>query len=199
MIDPTRIYISAYAELSTKEEYRHEIGWIENIKPLEEQTWQTFEYEYIWVVLNAGMKEQIARKIYERFLDAAEHYEERKEDPFQTIGHKGKRKAISSFVGNGERYFQRLQIAEDKIEYLKALPWIGDITKYHLAKNMGIDCVKPDRHLERMAKVYDYATPYDMCKQIQIDLGGIGTPYQTKLATIDLVLWRWCNLGRWKP
>jgi len=63
----------------------------------------------------------------------------------------------------------------------------GPITKYHLARNLGVDCVKPDRHLARLAERFGYGTPDAMCRAIQDELGG-------RLGTIDAVLWRYCNL-----
>jgi hypothetical protein len=39
----------------------------------------------------------------------------------------------------------------ERLEYLGSLPWIGAITKYHAARNFGVDCVKPDIHLTRLA------------------------------------------------
>lgn len=159
-------------------EYKSEMQWCENRPPFNETNKETFFLEYIYVVLNAGMREQVARKIYERFL---------KELDFNVIGHLGKRKAIMEASINYEEWFEQLQKSDDKIEYLKTLPWIGDITKYHLARNIGIDAVKPDRHLVRLSEQFNYDTPMDMCLKIQETTG-------EKLGVIDVVLWRYCNL-----
>ncbi|MDP2797892.1 MAG: hypothetical protein Q8N94_10340 [Methanoregula sp.] len=125
------------------------------------------------------MKEQVARKIYERFMD--------QKDP-ETVGHLGKRKAIQKASKEYVQWFGELKCAKDPIEYLQTLPYIGKITKYHLARNIGIDCVKPDRHLVRLAENFGFDTPNQMCVEIQ------KTFSDERLGTIDVVLWRYSNL-----
>lgn len=64
---------------------------------------------------------------------------------------------------------------------------MGDIIKYHLVKNLGFDCIKPDRHLERIAKSYK-TDPFLMCQKLSEKLGD-------SLNTVDTVIWRAANLG----
>jgi hypothetical protein len=160
--------------------YHWEIIWCKDMGTFEDCTPERFFEQYVWCVLNAGMKEQVARKIWERYLE--------KLDPF-VIGHLGKRKAIETGLKEYVRWFWELKYAaEDPIEYLQTLPWIGPITKYHLARNIGFDCVKPDRHLVKLANHFGFDSPLSMCKMIQ--------HYFTteRLGTIDVILWRDCNL-----
>jgi len=162
--------------------YKDEVEWCEKREPFELCTPETLYFEYVYVVLNAGMKEQIARKIYERFC---------KDLDFNMIGHLGKREATRTGSGNYKMWFNSLQMLKtdmERIEYLKTFPWIGDITKFHLARNIGIDCVKPDRHLVRLAEQFGFKTPFDMCVEIQ-------RYTNEKLGVIDVVLWRYCNLN----
>ena len=163
-------------------QYKAEMEWCENRPPFNDIDAETFFFEYVYVVLNAGMKEQIARKMYERYL---EHLN------CDVIGHPGKRSAIKKARQNYKEWFQMLKNIQDensKIDFFKSLPWIGDITKYHLARNIGIDTVKPDRHLVRLAEQFGYDTPMDMCLNIQEATG-------ERLGVIDVVLWRYCNLN----
>ena len=69
MDDPIRFFQGAYNYLSERG-YAGEIRWAENLPILEHQTPDAFFSEYVWTVLNAGMKEQVARRIYERFMVA---------------------------------------------------------------------------------------------------------------------------------
>ncbi len=161
--------------------HKDEVDCCKNREPVEYCTAATFFFEYVYVVLNAGMKEQIARKIYEKFCKDL--------DP-NVIGHVGKRTAIRAALENYTNWFEVIKSAgndEMKIERLKDLPWIGDITKYHLARNIGIDCVKPDRHLLRLAEQFNFSSPLYMCLEIQKQTGA-------RLGVIDVVLWRYCNL-----
>ncbi len=181
--DPVLFFCEAYCYLSDHG-YVEEIRWAETLSPLEQQTPETFFAEYVWVVLNAGMKEQVARKIYDRFMTAR--------DP-AVIRHRGRRAAVEQALAHADEWFAALLEAEDKLAYLESLPWIGQITKYHLARNLGIDVVKPDRHLVRLAARFGYATPDALCRAIQVEMGAPPGP-AVRLGTIDLVLWRYCNL-----
>lgn len=182
--DPFNFFYKAYIYLSNHS-YADEIRWAETLPPLEQQTPDTFLQEYVWVVLNAGMREQVARGIYDRFTVAC--------DP-AVIRHPGKRAAVERGLAHKGEWFAALLAAEDKLAFLESLPWIGPVTKYHLARNLGIDVVKPDRHLVRLAAQFGFASPDAMCRAIQPETGLPGL--ELRLGTIDLVLWRYCNLIR---
>jgi hypothetical protein len=158
--------------------YSDEIEYVRNIKRFEDQDAVTFFQEYVWVVLNAGMKEQVARGIYDRYMEKLD---------IEEINHPGKRKGIHRATLEYETWFDGLQKAQDKIQFCESLPWIGPITKYHLARNIGIDTVKPDRHLVRLAATYGYDSPLKLCTEIQKTVG-------ERLGVIDVILWRYCNL-----
>lgn len=144
-------------------------------------TAEKFLSQYAYVVINAGMKNQVAEKIFERLC----------KDGIETLNHKDKKKAIMQVSENYKQIFEQLQkITGDlgKIEFLKQLPWIGDITKYHLARNLGIDCAKPDRHLFRLAEKYGFANTHEMCDYIASHTGD-------RIGSIDVILWRYINLN----
>lgn len=154
---------------------------LESVKErrFEDMDAEDFFLHYVYVVLNSGMRNQVAERIYYSFLD--------KHLDLNVIGHKGKREAIREAKTNYMCWFGELKVAEDKIEYLRGLPYIGDITKHHLARNMGIDTVKPDRHLIRLADQFGYSTPIEMCKAIKSETS-------ERLGVIDVILWRFSNL-----
>ena len=177
--------LETYLDLKAKiiqSGYEKEVAWAESLTPCLSPEY--FLSEYIWVVVNAGMKEQIARKIDKKITEAI-----RNRQPISEVfGHKGKADAISKMITSYRKVFSEFQKTTDKLAYLETLPWIGKITKYHLAKNIGvIDCVKPDRHLVRIAKEFG-TTCVDMCKKLSDETGD-------KLVTIDVVIWRAANLG----
>lgn len=65
---------------------------------------------------------------------------------------------------------------------LQKLPFIGPITCFHLARNIGLlDNVKPDLHLTRLSKLWGFDNPRALCEAIQ-------TEYNLPLGMIDLVL-----------
>ena len=171
-------FYNAYASIIDSG-YGSEVDCIDSIKPIEDQDPYAFLLEYVWVVLNAGMKEQVARKIYERYIENFD---------ISTIRHPSKKKAIAGMMDNYHKKFNELMESDNKVDYLESFSWIGPITKYHLARNIGIDTVKPDRHLVRLAETFGFGDPLTMCKEIQKD-------NDTKLGTIDVILWRYCNLN----
>lgn len=161
--------------------YGKEIIWQERCYP--PFTADEFFGEYLWVVISSGMKNQIARLIETRIYEAWE-----KGLPTSSaFGHKGKVKAIDQVRDNKASYFERWLSATDKLTYLESLPFIGSTTKYHLAKNLGEDVVKPDRHLVRIATQYG-KTPDQLCGDLAIQL-------ECKKAVVDIIIWRAANLG----
>lgn len=124
------------------------------------------------------MKNQVAQKIYNEFMINKD---------LTKIGHSGKRAAIDNGLKNHRKWFAELQASKDPIQYLETLPWIGPITKHHLARNIGIDAVKPDRHLIRLSQMFGFSSPLELCKHIQ-------TVVPEPLGVIDVILWRYCNL-----
>ena len=161
--------------------YAHEIDWAENVKPVKDS--ESFLFEFAWVVVNSGMKNQVAKKIYKKILEAWASGKK----VHDVFNHKGKADAMEMVKNNRQTIFKEYLNTNDKLQLLKNLPWIGDITKYHLAKNLGLDCCKPDRHLMRIADSYD-TTPFDLCDAISKRVGD-------RIGTVDVVWWRSANLG----
>ena len=171
------------------------------------RTWEQaqpdhFFAQYCFVVFNAGMKNQVAQKIYEKFMATmdmeldGETMQETADARIKSldvsvIGHEGKRGAIRDAIKSYRRWFKELQIKknnERRVEYLETLPWIGKITKYHLARNLGIDVAKPDRHLVRLCEKFGFENVQEMCGYISKSTGD-------RIGVVDLILWRGSNLG----
>lgn len=168
-------YIEIRAAVS-RAGFAGEIEWSETVQP--PATADDFALEAAFVICNSGMKNTIARAIFEKVR------------PVLRLGrsattvfhHRGKARAIDTIWRDRVRLYREFQEADDKVAFCGALPWIGDITKYHLAKNFGVDCCKPDRHLVRIAEKYD-TTPEDLCARLAAATGD-------RIATVDYVLWR---------
>lgn len=142
-----------------------------------------FAGQAVWVILCSGMKAQIARLIEAKVWPAIHAGR-----PVSSVfGHDGKSAAIETIWRDRAALFEAFLAAADKVEFCKTLPWIGDITKWHLAKNLGVDCAKPDIHLSRVAAFYG-TTPAALCESLARSTG-------ERVATVDYVIWRACNLG----
>ena len=173
--------------------YAEEIDWAQSLKPPVDVN--TFAGEYIWVVLNSGMKNQVARGIANKVYPAIEAGQ----SASTVFRHKAKCAAIDSFWGKREALFAeflslttdagRFGFTDPKLlrQRLGCAPSIGKIVRWHLAKNWGVDCAKPDRHLERIAAHYKTDT-HTLCERLAKESGD-------RIATVDLVLWRASNLG----
>lgn len=158
--------------------YAHESDWAQYLQPVKDPL--IFWREFTWVVLNSGMKNQIAEKIWNKVRPAVESGA----SASSVFGHKGKSQAIDYVWENRERLLSEYTSARDKVQWCETLPWIGGITKWHLAKNYGHDCAKPDRHLVRIAGAEG---PHKLCERLS-ELTG------DRIATIDVVIWRAANL-----
>ncbi len=160
--------------------YAGEVDWAGSITTCVRP--ELFLEEYIWVVINAGMREQVARKIYTKVMEVLFTGV----PVLEVFAHAGKAAAITKMACEYNEKFLCYDEATDKLAFLKTLPWIGDITKYHLAKNLGVQCVKPDRHLVRIAKSFGME-PFQMCLRISEQTGDM-------LTEVDQVVWRAANL-----
>ncbi len=167
--------------------YSGDIDFYENIK-FNQHTESTFAQECIWVICNSGMKNQIALQIYHKVMTALGM-----EIPVLSVfKHEGKVKAIEYIWERkgflyGKCWTHRNSPQQLLIE-LEKIPFIGPITKYHLAKNLGIDVCKPDRHLVRIAEKFK-TTPEKLCQKLADATGD-------RIATVDYVIWRAANLGK---
>ena len=70
---------------------------------------------------------------------------------------------------------------------LKSLPYIGPVTCYHLAKNIGLQVAKPDRHLTRLANHTGYNDVQLFCEDISRQTGD-------SIPAVDIVLWRFASI-----
>lgn len=162
--------------------YAEEIDWAETVGPPKDA--ENFFWEYGWVVVNSGMKNQVAATIWRRIKEALSCGL-----PVSAVFfHPGKSKALQEVFHKKEDLFHEYlaQPQEAKVHWLEKLPWIGRKTKYHLAKNFGLDFCKPDRHLVRIANMYG-KTPDELCS-------GLAQATGDRIGTVDLVIWRAANL-----
>jgi hypothetical protein len=181
--------LQQYKELKAaiiKSGYQSEIDWANNIKLPKDSV--EFFCEYCWVVCNSGMKNQIAKKIHNRIIDALCDGKKAAD----VFGHKGKTTAIDQAWQNKYELFDKLlccDTPEEVLAFCESLPFIGKITKYHLAKNCGTQIAKPDRWLVRVAKESGESVQ-GLCERISLESGD-------KVSVVDNVIWRACNLKLW--
>jgi hypothetical protein len=142
-----------------------------------------FAEEVIFVICNSGMRYTVARGIYDRCMVALWAGRPVRE----VFGHPGKAAAIERIWAERTELLAAYYRADDKLAYLESLPWIGGITKYHLAKNFGLPYAKPDVHLQRLAD-HEGSTAQALCERLAGET-------QLTVSAVDTVLWRACAVG----
>lgn len=173
--------------------FRGEIEFVDGRK-FEHMDAREFFKQYAFVVLSSGISNKAAESMYRTLMETGN---------ISLIRHEGKRKALEQADKNWTGWFDSLKSFNtdgERLDYLETLPWIGPVTKYHLARNLGIDVAKPDRHLVRLAEHFglridgvvdpkedDIMSVQEMCGRIS-DVTG------ERMGTIDLILWRFSTL-----
>jgi hypothetical protein len=158
-----------------------DIAWAATCQPPKDE--EKFALEVIFVICNSGMKNTVARGIFERVRNAIFMGD----SASSVFGHKGKAAAIDLIWRHQATLFFDYCMACDKLAFLESLPWIGRITKYHLAKNFGMQVAKPDVHLQRIAD-REGCTAQEMCERLARESG-------LSVIAVDTLLWRACANG----
>lgn len=161
--------------------YAEQIAWCEALQAPTDA--ETFASEAIYVIINSSMRNSVARPIFTRVLAALR----RKRRAKTVYGHPGKAAAIDRIWRERQQLFVEFTNAADIVAFCATLPFTGEVTKYHLARNLGGDFAKPDVHLNRLAEA-EGTNAQELCERLARESG-------YRAATIDLILWRACADG----
>lgn len=174
------------------ESYPEQLDYYRDIS-LESLTPHSFWSEYIWCVYTSGFNASVVSKKFKDLMNAYGPWDFKqpdrrvKEKVLKIFANKRKCDAIlrtrSWLRSMGWDRFREDFIASP--ETLGHLPFIGSVTRYHLARNIGVDCVKPDLHLVRLAEFFSMEEPSSLCEF----LAGLSGE---RLGVVDYVLWCYC-------
>lgn len=182
--------------------YIDEVIRISELK-LECVTPDKFFSEYIWTVHTTGFSAKAVGKFFPRLAAAYGPFSilatEDFDDAFSRIrtvcNNAQKAKAVWStaklltteIANTGWGLFRDKKLSSPSL--LQKLPYVGKITCFHLARNIGLlEYVKPDLHLVRMAQHWGFKDCQEMCESMQKnDKSDNG--YRFPLGIIDLILW----------
>jgi hypothetical protein len=157
------------------------IDWSQSIEPPTDA--DDFASRVIYVICNSGLRVTIAAPIAEACVTVLREGRSATE----VFGHARKAAAIDLIWRERHTLFEQYRRAIAKLDFLAGLPWIGPVTKHHLAKNLGATAAKPDVHLIRLANA-EGTTPARLCRRLARLTG-------YKISTVDSVLWRACADG----
>jgi hypothetical protein len=177
-----------------------EIRWQDKIK-LSELNESNFLLEAAWVVFSSGMRESVIRQKFPEITTAFCDWSSAEQITANALecrysahiafGHLGKIDSIIEIAKKitdlGFEIFKK-KIDSEGIAFLQSLPFIGPATCFHLAKNIGLDVVKPDRHLLRISALAGYKNPADFCAAISRVVGD-------RVSVVDLVVWRYATMN----
>lgn len=183
------------------EGFQDEISWQSrlNYDDLDESS---LLREIAWVILTCGMKELIIRNRFNSIShcffnwSSAKKIKNNREECIQEslkiFNNFAKLSAIANSAIKIESVgFTQIKrdIKRNPLFALQEFDYIGPVTKYHLAKNIGLDVAKPDRHLVRIAKMENYPDVQTFCQAVS-KLSGDSVP------VVDLIYWRYATIER---
>jgi len=155
--------------------------------------------ETIWIILCAGRSAQAARTIERRVIDAI-----RNGTPVvEAFGYRAKAEAIERAWRERVPDFASLQSVlaggdpHELVDWCGSIAYVGDDTKFQLARNFGADVCKPDIWLCRLAGIPDrprrsvkvrFPACMELCRHLSEGSGD-------RIGTVDAMLWLACNKG----
>jgi len=167
-----------------------------------------FAEEVFYVICTSGFNQKTAKRIFLTIVDyVAKNQCLKYDDMIKIYNNPNKIKAIIKVWHSREticREFYALTNVDEKLAFLSQLPHVGKITKYHIARNLGLDVVKYDIWVQRLG-VALYGTLDDiqkinnsildarikaLCDEMFFDLALIT---KEKRGYIDVVLWKACQ------
>jgi hypothetical protein len=183
------------AKAFVEQGFGHEILWQRTVC-IEDVTESDFLREAAWVIFCTGFRERTVRRLFSYlslcFCDwesgaiIAEHAEVCQTAALAALNNPPKVNAIIQIAREVDcEGFAKLrdEILLRPVERLRELPYIGPVTAFHLAKNLGLPVAKPDRHLQRLAAILSYPDAHTLCQDLALRTGD--PPH-----VVDLILWR---------
>jgi len=190
----------AFAKTIVQDEgFQDEISWQSRLDfdCLDESE---FLREIAWVILTCGMKEAIVRN---RFDDIS-HCFFQWSSAQKIISNREKCRSSALKIFNNVQKIAAILDAADQVNiigfdkvkknirlnpitFLQTFDYIGPVTVYHLAKNIGLPVAKPDRHLVRIAQQENYCDVQSFC-------GDISRISGDPIPVVDIVFWRFATI-----
>ena len=157
--------------------------------------------EHAWVILCSGFRERTIRKLFpnisicfcnwvsaEVIFDNREICRRTALDVFHNERKIDAIIRVADYVRSFGFETLRARIIRDPIRSLRLFDYIGPVTTFHLAKNLGFQVAKPDRHILRMSEAYGFQNVQEFCSLI-------AEITREPISVVDGVLWRISELG----
>lgn len=165
-----------------------------------EITKEFFLKEYAWVVLSSGLSEKVVKSAFEKLSKVCGNWE----SVDYLANNKDIRCAALKIFNSPTKIDAILNMAQHLLSvsinseleavrlhgpsYLTKYKYLGPATAFHFAKNLGLDVMKPDRHLVRITEALGYSDPHLLCAYLSNVSGD-------NVRVVDQVLWRFATLN----
>lgn len=179
--------------------FGQEVEWQASLC-FDDVTESDFLREHAWVALSVGMHECIIRRRFQAVSRCFCNWESAEAIVMQeeaccrlALRHFNNQRKIEGIIETarivnsvGFKSFKDA-IRLKPLQVLQSLPFVGPVTCYHLAKNIGLLFAKPDRHVVRLANSAGYSDVQQFCKDISEHTGD-------SVPVVDIVLWRFATI-----
>lgn len=155
--------------------------------------------EIVWVILCSGFRAEIVERKWSEFITLLSNFDVDVVKDMQLdsiinrspIKNKAKLRAIIEVSKSlTPEYLMRLReisSIDEVRDHLLKLPYIGKVTVWHLMRNIGFDCYKPDRHIVKLSELLSvpHSDIFNVLKnEGMVELIGVA----------DVILWRACAI-----
>lgn len=173
-----------------------EVEWQRKVR-FSEFSEQEILREAAWVIMCSGFRESVVRRIFNHISLCFCDWESA--SSIVKAGSVCMNSAAASFRNSAklEAIFEvarlvdrigfnsfKAAVLRDPIQELMQIPFIGPVTVWHLAKNLGMNTSKPDRHLVRVSNKLGFRDVDDFC-------AGIANVSGEEPKVIDIIIWRY--------
>ena len=188
-----------------------ELRWQADVN-LDDLTAATFLCEHAFVVCNSGMRSAVIDKLWPRLREVFHGFQDRQLILATRTGHRTAALRVLNSPPKIDAILKMVALVEDTtwpilhqaihdggVQQLRQFPYMGPVIVWHLAKNIGLQVAKPDRHLVRIAQALEYGTPgtdggrvvgnddvQTLCAELA-EASGDSIP------VVDLVMWRYAS------
>ncbi|KAK2959628.1 hypothetical protein BLNAU_5406 [Blattamonas nauphoetae] len=168
----------------TQRTHQKDIDWIKTRNTLT-RDFDDFFYNYIYVVIASGFKGATAARLTPKLFACSGDLDEMR----KVFKNEQKITAIHDVYELRSKWGDILKTLTT-VDSLKQFPRIGDVVKFHLARNIGlISCAKPDLHLVRYCAEQNCSDPHVLIDALARLVG-------MAAGTVDFVMWVWLSHSR---
>lgn len=166
-----------------------DLAWVRSRTGLVE-SFDEFYSEYCYVVMASGFRARTAVTILPQVLAAAGNLQEM----MRYFGNRKKCEAMCTVYSFRNRWLSLRATFYDANSLQQSLPYIGPVTKFHLARNIGLstDHAKPDLHLVRYAEVHGFVGE----GRVQEMVANLAHLSGETVGVADFALWLWLSHER---